>query len=75
MRTKVFDLRQEYEQGLDAAAQEIARGGLVIFPTETVYGIGADAQNVQAVRQIFAVKGRPMDNPLIAHVCEMSQVY
>lgn len=75
MQTRVFDLRREYEQGLSAAAQEIARGGLVIFPTETVYGIGADAQNVQAVRQIFAVKGRPMDNPLIAHVCEMSQVY
>ena len=75
MQTRVFDLRREYEQGLCAAAQEIARGGLVIFPTETVYGSGADAQNVQAVRQIFAVKGRPMDNPLIAHVCEMSQVY
>lgn len=75
MQTRVFDLHGEYEQGLCAAAQEIARGGLVIFPTETVYGIGADAQNVQAVRQIFAVKGRPMDNPLIAHVCEMSQVY
>ncbi len=75
MQTRKYDLRIEYEAGLAAAAQEIQRGGLVVFPTETVYGIGADAQNVAAVRRIFSVKGRPMDNPLIAHVCRMQQVY
>ena len=75
MQTRIFNLQQEYEQALSAAAQEIERGGLVVFPTETVYGIGADAQNVEAVRQIFAVKGRPMDNPLIAHVCDLRQAY
>lgn len=74
MQTRIFDLQTEYEQGLSAAAQEIERGGLVVFPTETVYGIGADAENPEAVRRIFAVKGRPMDNPLIAHVCDMAAV-
>ena len=73
MQTRVYDLKKEYEQGMEAAAREIESGGLVVFPTETVYGIGADAQNQDAVRRIFAVKGRPMDNPLIAHICRMEQ--
>src|ERR1700683_4094491 len=50
------------------AAQILKSGGLVAFPTETVYGLGADAQNAQAVKKIFAVKGRPPTNPLIVHV-------
>ena len=58
----------------DAAIEEAARllraGELVAFPTETVYGLGADALNEAAVRKIFAVKGRPADNPLIVHVAE-----
>jgi L-threonylcarbamoyladenylate synthase len=45
-------------------------GGLVAFPTETVYGLGADATNADAVRKIFAAKGRPSDNPLIVHVAD-----
>jgi len=52
----------------------IAAGGLVVFPTETVYGIGADAMNPRAVREIFRVKGRPADNPLIVHICRLGQV-
>ena len=52
------------------AAQVIRCGGLVAFPTETVYGLGADALNPEAVAQIYEAKGRPSDNPLIAHVLD-----
>jgi L-threonylcarbamoyladenylate synthase len=54
----------------DAAANLLA-GGLVAFPTETVYGLGADACNADAVAQIYSVKGRPADHPLIVHVASM----
>ena len=50
------------------AAAILRSGGLVAFPTETVYGLGADATNADAVRKIFAAKGRPSTNPLICHV-------
>ncbi|MEW6255214.1 MAG: L-threonylcarbamoyladenylate synthase [Pseudomonadota bacterium] len=53
---------------IEAAAQIIAAGGLVAFPTETVYGLGADAGNPRAVAGVYAAKGRPAFNPLIAHV-------
>ncbi len=53
---------------LDKAAEYIRRGELVAFPTETVYGLGADAFNEEAVRNIFIAKGRPQDNPFIVHV-------
>jgi L-threonylcarbamoyladenylate synthase len=55
---------------IDLAATILRRGGLVAFPTETVYGLGADATNAQAVRRIFAVKGRPGTNPIIVHVAD-----
>src|SRR5262245_41164128 len=51
-----------------AAAQILANGGLVAFPTETVYGLGADAANGEAVARLYEAKGRPTFNPLIAHV-------
>jgi L-threonylcarbamoyladenylate synthase len=51
-----------------AAAAQLAAGELVAFPTETVYGLGADAANAEAVRRIFAVKGRPADHPVIVHL-------
>ena len=54
---------------IETAAAIIRRGGLVAFPTETVYGLGADAMNDAAVQKIFEAKGRPADNPLIVHVC------
>lgn len=50
------------------AADVLRQGGLVAFPTETVYGLGADVLNLDAVRKVFSVKGRPPDNPLIVHV-------
>src|SRR4051812_27181824 len=53
---------------LDRAAAMLRAGGLVAFPTETVYGLGADAGNAEAVAKIFAVKGRPPGHPLIVHL-------
>ena len=54
------------------AARILRGGGLVAFPTETVYGLGADAGNDQAVASIFAAKGRPSFNPLIVHVADVA---
>ena len=59
-------------QGVAAAAEVLAAGGLVAFPTETVYGLGADASNPTAVARIYAAKGRPAFNPLIAHVSDVA---
>ncbi|BBM69903.1 L-threonylcarbamoyladenylate synthase [Rhodothermus marinus] len=56
------------------AAALIRRGELVAFPTETVYGLGADAFNPEAVRKIFEAKGRPLDNPLIVHIAHLDQL-
>lgn len=61
-------------EAIHAAARIIRRGGLVAFPTETVYGLGAAAANSRAVKNIFAAKGRPADNPLIVHVSSLDQV-
>jgi L-threonylcarbamoyladenylate synthase len=55
---------------IEAAVEVLRRGGLVAFPTETVYGLGADASNPTAVRRIFTVKGRPPTHPLIVHLGE-----
>jgi L-threonylcarbamoyladenylate synthase len=55
------------------AADILARGGLVVFPTETVYGLGGDATNPAAVARIFEAKGRPRFNPLIAHVLDVAE--
>ena len=59
---------------INQAAQRIRAGELVAFPTETVYGLGADASNDAAVAKIFAAKGRPADHPLIVHVASAAQV-
>lgn len=55
------------------AAARLRAGGVVAFPTETVYGLGADARNADAVRRVFTIKGRPADHPLIVHLAEASQ--
>src|SRR5437764_11941661 len=55
-----------------AAARVLADGGLVAFPTETVYGLGVDATNGEAVARLYAAKGRPRFNPLIAHVADLN---
>ena len=69
--TQVIPLDTDLPQpkAIDLAASIIRHGGLVAFPTETVYGLGADAMNESAVQKLFEAKGRPADNPLIVHVC------
>lgn len=59
---------------LDRYINLLKSGQVVAFPTETVYGLGADANNLEAVRRVFEVKNRPADNPLIVHVCNRSMV-
>ena len=56
------------------AAKALREGKLVAFPTETVYGLGADALNPDAVKRIYEAKGRPSDNPLIVHIAEISSL-
>lgn len=61
-------------KNLASAAEIINNGGLVAFPTETVYGLGADGLNETAVKKIYVAKGRPSDNPLILHIQDISEV-
>jgi L-threonylcarbamoyladenylate synthase len=68
MVTSASRLLPTNSRAIARAAQALRDGGLVAFPTETVYGLGADATNGKAVAEIFAVKGRPQFNPLIVHV-------
>jgi L-threonylcarbamoyladenylate synthase len=70
METKIFT-----PDNLDEAGEIIRSGGLVAFPTETVYGLGASAFNGNAAKKIYEAKGRPSDNPLIVHICDKSQIY
>jgi L-threonylcarbamoyladenylate synthase len=68
-----------FKKGIDEkikkAAEIIKSGGVVAFPTETVYGLGANAYDEQAVKKIFELKGRPQDNPLIVHISKKQDVY
>ena len=59
---------------VDLALEVLRGGGLVAIPTETVYGLAADASNEAAVRRVFAAKGRPVDHPLIVHVADAEQL-
>ena len=69
MTTEYFTITSESDrEQIEAAAAILRRGGLLAIPTETVYGLGADGLNEDAVRRIFEAKGRPQDNPLILHV-------
>ena len=71
MKTIVVTLDKEHLDGeaILRAGEIIKAGGLVAFPTETVYGLGGDALNPESSRKIYAAKGRPSDNPLIVHIC------
>src|SRR5258708_11935125 len=64
----LLDTELPQQQAIDLAASIIRQGRLVAFPTETVYGLGADAMNESAVQKLFVAKGRPADNPLIVHI-------
>ncbi|MDY3759623.1 MAG: L-threonylcarbamoyladenylate synthase, partial [Treponema sp.] len=77
METKIIKINPEKIniEELEEAADIIRSGGLVSFPTETVYGLGANALNADAAKKIYAAKGRPSDNPLIIHVCSEEQVF
>ena len=66
MNTQVLPVNEE---SIVLAAKLLQQGELVALPTETVYGIAADARNGEAVKKIFEAKGRPQDNPLIVHSC------
>lgn len=75
---KIDRSKAEFTETEDAAlrrAGEVIRaGGLVAFPTETVYGLGGDALNRESSRKIYAAKGRPSDNPLIVHICRFEDI-
>lgn len=74
METQYFNAVNQPEFGAEAAGRILRTGGLVVFPTETVYGLGANGLDGEAVSRIFEAKGRPNDNPLILHVAKKSDV-
>ena len=63
------------ENAIKTAAELIRQGEVVGMPTETVYGLAANALNGEAVKKIFLAKGRPQDNPLIVHIADFDQIY
>jgi len=67
-------LLKNTEEDIKTAAELLKNGGVVGIPTETVYGLAADALNPEAVKKIFKAKGRPGDNPLIVHICDFSDI-
>ena len=74
MNTRYFTITDPARESaaVEQAADILRRGGLLAIPTETVYGLGADGLNADAVRHIFEAKGRPQDNPLILHIPDAS---
>lgn len=71
---KIKDTHPEQDTGIAKAGQILKNGGLVAFPTETVYGLGANALDVKASQKIYAAKGRPSDNPLIVHIADLESL-
>ena len=75
MNTKVYDAASlKKPETLKHLKDVVSAGGLIVFPTETVYGIGANAYNKNAAKKIYQVKGRPHDNPLIVHIDHLHQL-
>ncbi len=74
MNTKIIKINETDEAVLQEAGQVLQQGGLVAFPTETVYGLGGDALNKESSRKIYAAKGRPSDNPLIVHIADIKDL-
>lgn len=72
--TKNTLILEPTKENIEKAAKIIRQGGLVAFPTETVYGLGADAMNADAVGRIYEAKGRPSDNPMIVHISRASDI-
>ncbi|MFH1234638.1 MAG: L-threonylcarbamoyladenylate synthase [Candidatus Diapherotrites archaeon] len=75
-KTKILKINPKKPEAkkIQAAAEIIQKGGIVAFPTETVYGLGANAFDVKAVQKIFRAKGRPQDNPLIVHIADRNDL-
>ena len=76
MKTRIekLDKNRIDENILSDAGSILKQGGLVAFPTETVYGLGANALNKDAARKTYEAKGRPSDNPLIIHIARMEDL-
>ena len=80
MKTEVIAINEDFESSqqqmadIKRAGEIIRQGGLVAFPTETVYGLGGDALNPESAGRIYAAKGRPSDNPLIVHIARFEDI-
>jgi L-threonylcarbamoyladenylate synthase len=77
MKTKIMKINDKNPQinKIKQCAKIIKQGGLVAFPTETVYGLGGSAFNKKSIKKIFVAKGRPQDNPLIVHIADENEIY
>ena len=77
METRLIKIEEDHPDllAIAQAGEIIKKGGLVAFPTETVYGLGGDALNPDSARRIYEAKGRPSDNPLIVHICRWDDIY
>lgn len=74
MQTEVINIEAEYDRALSESARLIKDGQVVAIPTETVYGLAANALDENAVKKIYIAKGRPSDNPLIVHISDISEL-
>jgi len=76
MKTLILKInpKNPEKEKIKLAAQILKQGGLIVFPTDTVYGLGADAQNSRAVKKIFAAKNRPLSNPLPILIAEKNDL-
>ena len=74
MQTEVINIEAEYDRALSKSARLIKDGQVVAIPTETVYGLAANALDEEAVQKIYIAKGRPSDNPLIVHISDISEL-
>lgn len=73
--TKHFDWKEKINKSeLNECVNIINNNGIIVFPTETVYGIAANAFSAEAVKKIYIAKGRPSDNPLIVHIADKKQI-
>ncbi len=74
MKSKLIDIEKNFSQALELAGNLLKSGEIIAFPTDTVYGLGADIFNEKPVRQIFEVKRRRLNNPLSAHLSDIKDV-
>lgn len=72
--SNLMKISKATEENINIATKLLLKGGIVAFPTETVYGLGAIASNNKAIERVYKVKGRPKNNPLIVHAYDVKQV-